>query len=403
MCDNVFIFGAGTSFDAGTPLMGNFMDVMWKMAQTGSYGEKKLTDDQKQILCEAIKAREELDGYHGRVSVDVWNIEDLLSILSMNALAGGKSEKMRLDWMIQAIAVVIEITGESEHSGDFDVIQNAKGPEIYQNFWHTIINWSRDKNQPPPCIITFNYDLIIERALLQAIIGTAHTSRSFPWNHLELDYGSSILGPICFDSKFADWTDHSPGRGIVRTPGMSLKNADTVSNDDAFQIQLFKLHGSLNFPLGAKSRIAGDEQNKKLVTALDNPSIVPPVFNKATNPKSTEIWKNAVNALRQCKNLIICGYSLPASDVYMQYFFKSALGPNQDLSNIFVFDPVLFDATKIEAADGLKNRYASNFSPALRNRISFTPPNDEDWGKDRGTFKHLVHLLNKYPEAILFS
>ncbi|MBK1853981.1 SIR2 family protein [Verrucomicrobiaceae bacterium 5K15] len=403
MCDNVFIFGAGTSFDAGIPLMGNFMDVMWKMAQTGRYEEKKLTDDQKKILIEAIKAREELDGYHGRVSVDVWNIEDLLSVLSMNALAGGKGEKKRLGWMIKAIAVVIEVTGQSEQSGELTVMQYEKGPKIYQNFWNALINWSRDTNQPPPCIITFNYDLILERALLQSIIGTSHTAKSFPWKHLKLDYGSSALGPIDFNSKPLTWERLSPSRGIERNSGIGLENSVESPLEDTFKIQLYKLHGSINFPHGSKARIAGDEQNIKLVTALENPSIVPPVFNKATNPKSVEIWKNALNALRHCKNLIICGYSLPASDVYMQYFFKSALGPNQDLNNIFVFDPVLFDTSKKEAADALKNRYASNFSPALRNRISFNPPIDEKWGKNRGTFNHLVDLLNKAPHTILFS
>jgi hypothetical protein len=56
----------------------------------------------------------------------------------------------------------------------------------------------------------------------------------------------------------------------------------------------------------------------------------------------------------------------------MQYFLKAGLGPNVDLSKIFVFDPVLY-SENIDAANAMKDRYASCFSTQLRRRICFEP------------------------------
>jgi hypothetical protein len=112
-------------------------------------------------------------------------------------------------------------------------------------------------------------------------------------------------------------------------------------------------------------------------------------------------WADALNAVRSCKNLIVCGYSLPATDIYMQYFLKAALGPNQDLNKLFVFDPVLFRSDKGDEAKALKKRYSSNFSESIQHRISFEPARAHE-GKG-GTFEHLVLLLAKHPLEILFG
>jgi hypothetical protein len=82
----------------------------------------------------------------------------------------------------------------------------------------------------------------------------------------------------------------------------------------------------------------------------------------------------------------------------MQYFLKAALGPNQDLDRIFVFDPVLFRDDESSAA--LRNRYASIFSEPLQRRIEFTPHIFEGY---QGTADHLWSFIEKRPEMLLFS
>ena len=62
---NVIILGAGASFNAGIPLMSNFIDTMWNLARTGRGPEGAITPADRKILENALGVREDLDGYHG--------------------------------------------------------------------------------------------------------------------------------------------------------------------------------------------------------------------------------------------------------------------------------------------------------------------------------------------------
>ena len=107
MSDTVLILGAGFSRAAGIPLLGDFVDRMWELSIRGR-AAKPLEDGDKQLFAEAMRIREELDGYHGRAAFSDRNIEDLLSILSFNVIGGGKKDRDKLETMSAAIARTIE-------------------------------------------------------------------------------------------------------------------------------------------------------------------------------------------------------------------------------------------------------------------------------------------------------
>ncbi len=79
-----------------------------------------------------------------------------------------------------------------------------------------------------------------------------------------------------------------------------------------------------------------------LTSNISNPYIIPPVSNKSSSGAGDKIWRTALIRLRECKNIVFVGYSLPITDMYMQYFLKAALGPNHDLNKVYIFDPVLW-------------------------------------------------------------
>jgi hypothetical protein len=131
---------------------------------------------------------------------------------------------------------------------------------------------------------------------------------------------------------------------------------------------------------------------------VDDPLILPPVFNKMNSSMINVVWKVALEVLRKAKNIIIVGYSLPKTDIYMQYFLKSAVGPNSSLQRIIVFDPVLFQEG--ERAKEMKIRYLECFSPQFSNRITFHPHFPE--GTSNGTFRQFIRMLEKWPNNLLF-
>ena len=111
------------------------------------------------------------------------------------------------------------------------------------------------------------------------------------------------------------------------------------------------------------------------------------------------MWTSALDHLRSAKNVVVVGYSLPQTDIYMQYFLKAALGPNLDLNKLIVFDPVLFSSST--GCAEMKHRYESCFSPQLRSRIFFDPIVNTP-STQQGTAEAFVRMLESEPAALLF-
>ncbi len=408
MADNVIILGAGSSADAGIPLLGKFIETMWSMAKLGRHRNSPIPDSDRELIIQALKIRDELDGYHGRSAIDLWNIEEVLSLLAFTALTAGRAEKNKLDVMARAIARTIEITCRVKSNGKLNerVSGDIVVPEVYPAFWRSLFAWVRETNYAPPVIITFNYDLVLERSLLYSIIGTYFASnRAFPGDGICLDYHSKQFPQLKLALKSEEFVSQDRSNGIpAREGGFILEEISDQDTDlELLPIHLLKLHGSCNFPKPARKRQVERDAGQRLAEGLQDPLILPPVFNKATEKLGTGSWSFAMEALRDCKNLIVCGYSLPQTDIYMQYFLKAALGPNRDLDRIHVFDPILFQEERADEANTLKTRYAGNFSEPLRKRIHFQPPIMERSRGAAGTFNHLVWLLHKHPQTLLFG
>jgi len=175
------------------------------------------------------------------------------------------------------------------------------------------------------------------------------------------------------------------------------------ANGKTLGIEILKLHGSLNFH---NRKQITDAQRYNFAFPVSDPYILPPVFNKMSSDSPGSMWERALGHLRKAKNIVIVGYSLPQTDIYMQYFLKAGVGPNVDLNRIFVFDPVLYSEQDTDAANAMKERYASCFSTQLRRRICFDPDSDRK-GKTRrpswlGTTRHFVTRILGAPESIFF-
>jgi len=103
MSDNVIILGAGFSCEAGIPLLGGFVDRMLDYAIKKTCDGQPLDSSDIEIFESAIKIRNDLDRYHGRAEFDDRNIEDILSILSFDALDGSQEGHEKLTAIIRRL------------------------------------------------------------------------------------------------------------------------------------------------------------------------------------------------------------------------------------------------------------------------------------------------------------
>lgn len=396
MSDNVLLIGAGFSKDAGVPTIRSFVDRMWEYAKRRSANGAELNADDVQVFENAIAVRNELDRYHGRAEFDDRNLEDILSILWFNALAGGKGSQAQLHHMNRAIARTIELACEVTHpgvkaAGGYEKTETGKW--IYRAFWQHLLNWAKDASQMP-ALITLNYDLVLERALLQVLVNTTYGSHEHPapFKRLRISYHSKAIEDPVLDVQGVRWGLEHPKIGTQVRP------ANPKASIEEFNIELLKLHGSVNFPRPVRGR-KSEEGNGACTfsNAVEDPHIVPPISNKLLSGPIREIWKSALNHLRSAKRLVIIGYSLPQTDTYMQYFLKAGLGPNNSLERVLVFDPVLHRDDQEAAL--MENRFRTCFSSQLQKRLSFRPA--ANFGPV-GSLEAFVGALERNADELLF-
>jgi hypothetical protein len=381
MSENVIIIGAGASYDAGIPLMNGFVERMWEFSVREKIGDVKLSEEDKKIFANAMKVRFELDGYHGRANFDDRNIEDILSLLSFNIIGGRQSDRDKFNWIISAIARTIDLTCKVMHSGKQERILD--GDEIYRSFWKSIFKLAAKTNSVP-YIINFNYDLVLERSFFQTLNNNIYSVEKDFYNRdgIIIDYHFKRIEQFHYKIKNVRFNNIS---NVHDAKGTVLEPCQKLNLERPLNINLLKLHGSLNFP-----------HRKKTVTAVtpcdsqNEPLLLPPIFNKLSSNSYQEVWAKALRVLRNAKNLIIVGYSMPKTDIYMNYFFKAGLGPNVNLNKVYVFNPVLFEDS--EENSMMRERYSECFAPQLKSRLIFEPKNGSN--NPNGTFRHFVGKIS---------
>jgi hypothetical protein len=396
MNDNVIILGAGFSFDAGIPLLGGFIERMWEYSTRGKAGDAALSEKEKTALLEALEIRRDLDGCHGRVTFDDRNIEDILSMLAFNVLGGGRSESNKLAAFTNAISTTIELACNVKHPGypqnqRFTAVE--EGSELYRRFWKCMFNWY-GSGKEIPTIITFNYDLVLERSLMQVLINTYYGGydNRLPFSALTLDYKYRYFSPEHYRVKYTSYGSRE------RKEGSIIERMESQEENRFANIDLLKLHGSLNYP---KSKSHLEKDPPSLTSITSDPYILPPVSNKRSNGAGDESWRVALNKLREAKNVVFVGYSLPKTDMYMQFFLKAALGPNQELNRLYVFDPVLWSDNSSSAE--MRARFEQCFAEQLRPRIDFNPSIPNRSVKELGgTTAHFIDVLEDDPSSIFF-
>lgn len=319
-------------------------------------------------------------------------------MLAFNLLGGGASDRKKLKAFTSAISKTIELSCNVKHTGipagPRPVYRPiTEGSEIYRRFWKAIFEWHRRGNNIPT-IITFNYDLVLERALLQVLTNTIYNryDNHLPFKRISLDYQYKHFPKQYYQVAYTTYT------GMEIKEGSRLEFAESEDVNNSVNIELLKLHGSLNFP----SRKSDNCKERPSITnVIEDPYILPPVSNKQSNGSGNQSWKTALQRLREAKNVTFVGYSLPRTDMYMQFFLKAALGPNQELNRLFVFDPALW-RNNDQSLD-MKKRYEMCFSEQLRSRIVFGPNlMRSSQSSFAGTTAHFVSLLESDPGSILF-
>lgn len=308
---NVYILGAGFSYDAGIPLLGNFLQTMreahpWLIEQQRSEEAKAITA--------VLKFRLESAAAAYWVQMDLENIEELFSLASAYPDEMGRDIRLAIAATIdyaQATAVVNPIRVQ---------FSNDKGRELMgswgkispENKDHHLIHPYRmrmarllgllkeGKPQGRNTFITFNYDTLVEDNL---------SALGIPFSYR-------------FDSDEVDFKANVPG------------------NDQDSHVSVLKLHGSVNWawlPRERKTRVyasyASLRKNKR------SPQLIPPTWKKAYQRQFSTMMEEAARLLQTATRVIVIGFSMPATDVHFKYLLAAGFAKNISLTKIWFINP----------------------------------------------------------------
>ena len=189
-------------------------------------------------------------------------------------------------------------------------------------------------------IVTFNQDLVIEKALDSAV--TTKRYARIPWN-VEHSYGMNFSSFLVSSSQ--------PRR---------------FSNNGQLSVPILKLHGSLNWVYTVRS--GADPKNsirnpRGGLHCLDQPDvltsriglsrsggrqrtndlvslIVPPIYEKASRYQKAlqPAWDAARAALESADELVIFGYSFPDADFSARSMLRQSYHKNTKLRDVHVID-----------------------------------------------------------------
>ncbi len=337
---NVFIVGAGFSAEAGAPLMDQFLTQARELKDNPV---SVLDDHDRKIFERVLRYRVELNKALAKIHVDLDNIEQLFGFLEMDLQLSPDADSQLRNDMTYLIVRTLEgsIQKSLAQANNRILTQPRDGARwnyTFQGnqygFFAGFVSglWNPDKQveqKSLDTIITFNYDLLLDREMFQLDI--------VPNYYCE---------PASFKYSFP-------------APGLHLN--------------LLKMHGSANWTICSECRDklyiwAPQEAEVFRLTNQECPTcrrvsltpfIVPPTWNKGIEEKFLRpVWSRALQELITAGRIFIVGYSFPETDQFFKYLLGLALAANNDLSEVWVLNP----------GSGIAQRFEQLFVPYFHQR-----------------------------------
>ncbi|KPD22453.1 SIR2 family protein [Idiomarina abyssalis] len=282
----VYILGAGFSAPLGIPVMRDFLFKSKDLY----FSDKDKYSHFSQVF-ETINKISVTKNYY---SSDLFNIEEILSIIEMNVFLDGN--KLNADF-IDYIKDVIEYYTPA--IGD---IEEFPG------------NW---------------YDFIFGRNQAVALYGY------FVANLMNLNFEKSENDNSNSDKKYKYCA--------VKDPNSSTKYSVLSLNYD---MVLESIADAIDSRFTSENKIAFEKKSydpdwnlahlAKLHGCVSENEIVPPTWAKGTHPSIVPTWRNAFKVLREANHIRFIGYSLPEADSYIKYLLKAAVVDAPHLKSIDV-------------------------------------------------------------------
>ena len=187
-------------------------------------------------------------------------------------------------------------------------------------------------------VITFNYDLLIERTLQELQQTRLDKVFTFPGCYRLPDIAKNRVVGVNSETPIADVDLAHSGIAVLKLHG-SMNWFSAHTSDQPNPSALFNNKRQLYIANSKRIRPKLQwRRNKRLVYV--KPVIVPPITGKRTilHQDVIPLWSLAAAALRQATRVIIAGYSCPPLDIETRILLSENLQKNK-AKKVYVIDP----------------------------------------------------------------
>jgi hypothetical protein len=337
----VFILGAGASKECGAPLMGDFLERAADLNRNanGTYrGDFAL-------VAQAIAALQQV---HSKAELDLYNLESVFGALEMAKMLGQMPGYPAPEGIRQVILALRRAIAQTlEKSIDFPCPQGGsfRMPDSYLMLVRAIAEIREKEGGDVSSIISFNYDILAEMAL--------YLSRTLGFKLGYSDHISITDGnvPVIKLHGSLSWGTCPKCKELVSLPMSFVREGDIAPPDDKGMMHL-EISSLL-----AKAKLSHCDQ------AIDPiPVIVPPSWNKTEYAEQVgHIWQEAARQLSDAENIIVCGYSLPETDVFFKHLFALGSVGTSLIRHFWVIDP--------DPGGGVERRFRAMLGKAALDRF----------------------------------
>lgn len=268
-----YLIGAGFSAPLGLPVMSNFLNKSKDLYSSN-------TDlDWFSRVFQLIRELSVAKNYY---NTDLFNIEEIISILEMESfLGGGDLDKVFSDYIKETI---------SRYTPNIEI------PALMASNWHDGFFHGRKMEFMPFFMhLTRMKFFTREREISKSII-----DQGARYSVISLNYD------------------------------MVIENFISAINNSFFKGDPVELEKKKYDPTWSKIHLA------KLHGTVEEGEIVPPTWAKGTHRSIVPVWKMASEILRDSNHIRFIGYSLPLADSYLKYLLKSSVLKSERLKSIDV-------------------------------------------------------------------
>ena len=326
--------------------MNNFLLVAQDLRRSGRVQDVeqhfRLVEDARTLLAQS---------HSKSLGIDIDNLETVFSAFELARLVGslGDMKKEDLKLLPDAYRIVIARTLE-ETIGFENSDRGMLAPEPYRSFVDGIAELRAEK-KPLPNLISFNYDLGLDWALIKA--------------GFNINYGFSQGRPTASVNLFKlhgsiNWVYSEKTKEILQ---WNLR--DAYSNQ---QNIVHETRDCIRYRISPNLHLFRPNENPKET----QPLIIPPTFNKgAENQYLSEVWRSSVEVLKEAENIIVIGYSLPETDQFFKYLYSLGTIGKSIIRKFTVIDPskgshLRFEGLLGPAVQGKYHPIYQKFSQAIK-------------------------------------